>query len=206
MNDKKHSTKTRKKRTVFIVVIISVLIVVVGGASVWSYYADKKAQEIAVEQREKAKESFNALNLAGDIEKGADYVSLIESNKGNEALAVYTRAVDSVTAKEEKLAIIDDLIAVANQKQQFDHMLFATKRRVELDPSVESYYFLSLACDANQDYTGRVEALGHLMAVFDTQYPAPRDNEHQELYVTYESELANAREVLKLYQTSQGGE
>ena len=83
MNDKKHSTKTRKKRTVFIVVIISVLIVVVGGASVWWYYADKKAQEIAVEQREKAKESFNALNLAGDIEKGADYVSLIESNKGN---------------------------------------------------------------------------------------------------------------------------
>ena len=206
MNDKKHSTKTRKKRTVFIVVIISVLIVVVGGASVWWYYADKKAQEIAVEQREKAKESFNALNLAGDIEKGADYVSLIESNKGNEALAVYTRAVDSVTAKEEKLAIIDDLIAVANQKQQFDHMLFATKRRVELDPSVESYYFLSLACAANQDYIGRVESLEHLMTVFDTQYPATRDNEHQELYVTYESELANAREVLKLYQTSQGGE
>lgn len=194
------------KKLIKLALIVSVFVLAIGAAGAWWYYTDKKTREIAVEKREKAKDSFKALNLSGDVEKGTDYVSLLDSNNKDEALDVYFKAIDGASTKEEKIAIIDDLISIAGQKQQPNHMLSAAKRRVEIDPSVESYYLLSLARSANEDYAGRVDALEHLMAVFDTQYPVPHDERQQELRSSYESELTNAREVLRLRKLSEGGE
>lgn len=166
MNDKKHIDKKRKKLIILGVVVIAI----VGGICAW-YVIDRSVKEAAaIEQREAEEKAFKELYLNGDVNRGADYVAQITKGDKDRALNVYMDAVTRAETKQDKIAILTELIEVAIQKNEYKHVVVATEKLVEIHPSIDSYYRLSVAYSAVGEYVKAIAAHEQILSLFDTQH------------------------------------
>ena len=199
MNEKKHAPKKKK---IIIIIIIATVAVVTVAVGVW-YVADKARKETAAieEKRENAKKEFTELNVEGDADRAAKYLMLVDDGRKDEALELYMNEVDEVDDREDKLSLLIELGNVSMSKVIYDHAVVAAEKRVEIDPTIESYQYLSIMHSSNNDFDGAIKAYEQLIELFDNEHPSTELTDdlrqQREVYVMELSNLKNVKELSK---------
>ena len=196
-NDSKKRTTNRK--IIVLSTVVAVIVLASIGVSTW-YFIDKAEKEAAAveEKHDNAKKEFIDLNIEGDADRAARYLVLIDENRKSEALNLYMDAVDKAEHKEDKENLLIELGNISISKNEYDHAVAAAKKRVEIDPTIEAYQYLSIMCISNNNFEGAVEAHRQLIELFDKTHTMELTDELRRQREVYVSELSRIEEVRDL--------